>query len=274
MSREKSTIAAVLEVKYKISITPHYIRMVLTGAEVPQFSNTTPGVNNKILIPPPGVKDICFPEWDPVSGRWTEQPEAVRPWIRTFTHRGIDTARREMYIDFAVHGDHSPASAWALHAQPGDKLGVMMRDGLTELYPRADNYLLIGDATAIPVLGVILEDLPPAAKVVAVLEVPGPEDEQSFKTVARADIRWVYNPHPQEGSRLSETVHGLSLPFDAGDTRFGYVAAEYTTVKTIRNYLRHELRWQRAELFAYAYWKAGTSEDGSFMERHLENAEA
>jgi len=55
--------------------------------------------------------------------------------------------------------------AWALNSQIGDQLGVAMRTEPKELYPKdAEWYLLVGDATAIPVLRAILETLPASAK--------------------------------------------------------------------------------------------------------------
>jgi len=58
------TIQQALKVSRKEYITPHYIRIYLTGDDISQFENTTIGVNNKILIPPKGVHEIHFPEFD------------------------------------------------------------------------------------------------------------------------------------------------------------------------------------------------------------------
>ena len=58
------TIQAELTVKRKEYLSPHYIRVFLTGEKVPLFANTTIGVNNKILIPPKGIDRIHFPEFD------------------------------------------------------------------------------------------------------------------------------------------------------------------------------------------------------------------
>lgn len=157
-------IQAELKVSRKEYITPHYIRIYLTGEKVPLFENTTNGVNNKILIPPKGLHKIHFPEFDYKKRQWYPMPEEVRPSVRTYTHRGIDLRTNEIWIDFVAHGDEGPASTWAIAAQPGDVLGVLMKDGKTELYAKAENYLLIADATGIPVIAAILEDLPETAK--------------------------------------------------------------------------------------------------------------
>ena len=52
------------------------------------------------------------------------------------------------------------------------------------LYPLVDNFLLVGDATAIPVLGAILESLPSGSTVQCIIEVYGKEDEQDLQTEA------------------------------------------------------------------------------------------
>src|SRR5699024_10069343 len=164
MSKTLKSIQSVLTVTAKEYITPKYIRIFLTGDSVPLFANTTVGVNNKIVIPPKGLNEIHFPEFDRKAMQWKPLPDAIRPSVRTYTHRGIDLAKNEIWIDFIAHGDEGPASAWAIDAQPGDVLGVLMRDGPSELYRKAENYFLVGDATAIPVLAAILEDLPETAK--------------------------------------------------------------------------------------------------------------
>src|SRR5690606_3291813 len=189
MSKIFKSIKAALTVTRKEYITPHYIRVYLTGEKIPLFNNTTIGVNNKILIPPKGLNEIHFPEIDQQTRQWKPMPDEIRPFIRTYTHRGIDLEKNEIWIDFVAHGEEGPASAWAIHAEPGDVLGVLMKDGKSEPYRRAENYLLVGDATAIPVLGAILEDLPATSKGICILEVQGKEDEQVLHT--KADIEFI-----------------------------------------------------------------------------------
>lgn len=264
------TIQASLRVSRKEYLTPHYIRIYLTGDQVPLIANTTVGVNNKVLVPPKGAEQIHFPEFDYQTMQWKPQAENVRPSVRTYTHRGIDLTTNEIWIDFVAHGDEGPASAWAISAKEGDALGVLMKSGKTELYVKTDNYLLVGDATAIPVLGAILEDLPATAKGTCLIEVGSKDDQQELKTNANIDFMWLHNAHPQNGSKLAKITKLINLP---RENRFAYVAAEFSSVKEIRNYLRKEKGWEREELYAYSYWKSGVAEDQSAADRRKENTE-
>lgn len=257
-------VATVIRKEY---ITPHYIRVYFTGDNISLIANTTVGINNKVLVPPKGLNEIHFPEFDYEKMQWKPQPEELRPKVRTYTHRGIDLEKNEIWIDFVAHGDEGPASAWAIAAKSGDLLGIMMKDGKKELYTKADNYLLAGDATAIPVLGAILEDLPETAKGICIIEVHGKEDEQLLTTKADIKFIWLHNRHPQQESRLAETVKQQNLPLTS---RSGYVAAEFSSVKEIRNYLRKEKNWKQEELYAFSYWKAGVAEDQSASDRRAE----
>jgi len=261
-------IQLALTVSRKEYVTPHYIRVFLTGDNVAAIANTTIGVHTKILIPPKGINKVYIPEFDYEKRQWIPQADDIRPTVRTYTHRGIDLEKKEIWIDFVAHGDEGPASAWAISAQKGDALGVMMKGRKKELHPQAENYLLVGDATAIPLLGAILEALPATAKGRCLIEVYGKEDEQPLQTKADVQIEWLHNQHQQQGSGLAEAVRRLELP---KQNRYAHVAAEFSAVKEIRLYLRKEKRWQREELNAYSYWKSGIAEDQSTMERRQEN---
>jgi NADPH-dependent ferric siderophore reductase len=260
-------IQASLVVSRKVQITPHYIRVFLTGEDVLKFVHATVGVNNKILIPPKGIHEVHFPEFDYEKKQWKPMPDEIRPTVRTYTHRGIDPDKKELWIDFATHGEEGPASSWAIHAREGDALGVLMKSGKKELYTRAENYLLAGDATAIPVLGAILEDLPATAKAVCIIEVQSKEDEQLLSTKADVTFIWLHNPDPLSGSQLAETLKAQQLP---ATNRFAYIAAEFSSVKAIRSFLRKDQGWLQEELYAYSYWKAGVAEDQSAGERRQE----
>ncbi|QNK61600.1 siderophore-interacting protein [Pedobacter sp. PAMC26386] len=277
MSETKNTAPAilrgVLEVKHKVYLTPHYIRITFTGDDVPAFAETTPGVNNKIFIPPAGLNEIHFPDFDFTTGEWTHPPEHLRPAIRTYTHRAFDAKKNEMTIDFVAHGESGPASAWAIHAKAGDRLGVVMKAKESVIYPKADWYLLAADATGIPVIATILETLPSTATGIAYIEIPGKEDEQYLKTEADIQIIWIYNEHPGENRLLADAVRTVKIPEQTHTTRFSYVAAEFSAVKDIRQFLRKEQNWDQSELYAYSYWKYGASEDGSVKARRQEHHE-
>ncbi|WP_292009878.1 siderophore-interacting protein [Chryseobacterium sp.] len=258
-----------LYVNRKEYITPHYIRVYLYGDGLQTVQdNTTVGVNNKILIPPKGADKIYFPKIDSKKMQWIYPPEEVRPTIRTYTHRGVNAKRKELWIDFVSHGDEGPASAWAINAKKGDLLGVLMSNEKTELYKTVQNYVFVGDATAIPVIGSILEELPISAKGVCIIEVFDENDKQNLFTKASIELIWIYNTHPQMGSELANWLKKLPLP---EEDRFAYIAAEFTTVKNIRQYLRKERLWNRDEVSAYSHWKSGISEDRSEAERRKEN---
>jgi len=265
-----TVLRSILSVKRTEYLTPHYIRITLTGDDVALFKEATIGVNNKIFLPPTGVNEIHFPVFNENTEKWDDPPEELKPIVRTYTHRGIDLDKKEMIIDFVAHGDSGPASAWAIQAKPGDLLGVAMKAKISVLYPQADWYLLAGDATGIPVLASILESLPANAKGIAYIEVLSKDEELPLTTAADIQINWVHNPAPGENSLLSDTVRGITLPDHTSITVFGYVAAEFSNVKNIRSFLRKEKGWPQEALYAYSYWRYGKSEDGSVKERQEE----
>lgn len=259
-------VQEVLTLKRKTYLSPHYLRLVFTG-KVETFREATLGDNNKIFVPPQGQDKVHLKTWDAQAGDWVLPPEEVRPIIRTYTLRALDLEQREMTIDFVDHGDEGPASRWAQNVRPGGELGVAMKLHKKELFPVVDHYVLVGDATAIPVLGVILEQLPPTARGHCLIEVHGPEDELPLETRAQIDFGWLHHPTPGKDSPLVERVKGLSLP---QGNRFAFVACEFASVKEIRQYFRKEKGWTKEELYAFSYWKRGAAEDQSAVARREE----
>ncbi|MCW3160293.1 siderophore-interacting protein [Chryseobacterium oryctis] len=257
-----------LQVKNKTYLTPHYLRVYLEGENIKEIENSTIGVNNKICIPPKGVDQIYFPRLDDSHSKWIYPPKEVCPVIRTYTHKGVDFTKNEIWIDFVVHGTEGIASSWAQNAKEGDRLGVLMVKDSIELYKRTENYVLIGDSTAIPVISSILKDLPEEAKGVCIIEVFTENDIQTLETNASIEFKWIFNENPHDGSELYNTVKEIQLP---KENKLAYIAAEYTTVKNLRHYLRKQLLWNVDEVNAYSYWKIGASEDKSEVQRRKEH---
>lgn len=270
MSKKANIQRKVLVLKNREYITPHYVRLTVGGTDVEVFKNATIGVNNKIFIAPEGCDKVYLPEFDFEKRAWAPMDAAIKPTVRTYTHRGINLEKKEMYIDFVAHGDEGPASNFAINAEIGDEIGVAMGGDASELYPLVDWYLLVGDATAIPVLGAILESLPKGVSVDAFIEVQSEEDIQDLKTEAVLNIQWIVNPTPGQNSVLAANVMELVKEKEFVSSKFGYVAAEFSTVKELRNFLRKESKWDREELNAYSYWKYGKAESASEADRRAE----
>lgn len=250
-------------------LSPHLIRIKLKVEAIHEFQNATIGDNNKILVPPPGVNKIYFPETDPETGAPLVAPEHLTPVRRTYTHSGIDLDRGEIFIDFVHHGDNGPASAWALNCEVGDVLGIMMRTHPKELFPTVDHLFLIGDATALPAIMAMLKQASKQTRVTAIIEVHGQEDQLELPDNDNINIHWLHNQSPEKGSKLAEKAMSLPLP---EESRFAFVAAEFDTVKELRNYFRKEKQWDRTELSAYSYWRSGVAEDRSEKDRRQERA--
>jgi len=76
---------AILTVKQKTFLTPHYIRVILEGAALETFAAARVGDNNKIIVPQEGI-----PLMLPDNPRSLTQEQAQRPIIRTYTMRNLD----------------------------------------------------------------------------------------------------------------------------------------------------------------------------------------
>ena len=234
-------IRSAFIVKNKQYLTPHLIRVIfeIDEKQAELLANVRSGSNNKIFIPT---------EEDGVS------------LVRTYTNRKIDLENRELTIDFVAHGDNGPASAWALKACTGDVLEVGMKESTRPLVPDADFYLLAGDATALPVICAIAEQLPSYVSAKILLEISGKEDELILCSAADISVEWLHNPHPEKGSKLAETVKSVQFP--SGVLKeYVYIAAEYTTVHELRTYFKTTLDWDPHGMYICSYWKAGQAEN-------------
>lgn len=241
-SMKTRKIRSVFIVKNKKFITPHLIRVVfeIDESQAELLASVHSGSNNKIFIP-------------------SSSKDSNEPLVRTYTNRKIDVENRELTVDFVSHGDHGPASAWALTTVPGDSLEIGMKESTRPLVPDADFYLLVGDATALPVICSIVEQLPSYVTAKVLLEVHGKEDELVLCSAADISVEWLHNPQPEKGSRLAEYTRKVVFPLGVLK-EYVYIAAEYTTVHELRSYFKTTLQWDSHDIYACSYWKAGQSE--------------
>lgn len=264
-------ISATLRLTRRETLAPSMLRIYLSGDDAPRFADATVGLNNKVLIPPPGVDEVHFPTRDPVTGRQRPADIAVRPAMRTYTHRGYRADTNEVFIDVVLHDQDGPAAQWARHAPIGAPIGVLMKAGPAELCVEAPSYVLAADGAGLPVLAAILESRAEDATGEAYIEIPHERERIELQHPRGMTIHWLVTP-PDGESPLPAAIR--ANPRLRSSESFAYVAAEYRAVKAIRGIMREVHERSPKSYYAYSYWKRGVAEDRSEVDRRAERDSA
>jgi NADPH-dependent ferric siderophore reductase len=212
---------------------------------------------------------------------FNELPAKERPTVRTYTVRSVDAERREISIDFVVHGEHGVAGPWAASATPGRPAYLTSPNGAYAPDPAADWHLLAGDEAAVPAIGAALEALPDNAIGKVFIEVAGPEDEIALSAPAGVEVRWIYR-----GGRadlVPEDVAGDNAPLIAAVREAGWLPGQaqvfiHGEAQTVMHNLRPYIRKERGVDAKWAasisgYWRRGRTEE-TFRQWKRELAEA
>lgn len=255
-ARRKRTVnrARVLRTEW---LTDHLLRVVVGGETLAGFQvgeNTDSYV--KLLFPVPGV---AYPEPFDIDAIRGEMPREAWPRMRTYTVRAFDPARRELTLDFVVHGDEGLAGPWAMNARPGDEMLFLGPGGGYAPDPDADWHLLVGDESALPAIAASLEALPAGVPVRVFVEVPTPADELNLTTAANAEITWLHRNRGPVGDGLVDAVRSLDFP--TGRVH-AFVHGEAGFVKQLRRLLRIERGVPMEWLSISGYWRSGDDDEG------------
>jgi NADPH-dependent ferric siderophore reductase len=122
-----------------------------------------------------------------------------------------------------------------------------------------DWYLLAGDETALPSIARRLEELPPTARAIVVLEVADATEELALDSRASIDLTWLHRDGAEPGTTdlLERAIRDLELPNGDG---FAWVAAEADAVRPLRTHLREERGLPKAWTRITGYWKRGSAD--------------
>jgi NADPH-dependent ferric siderophore reductase len=210
----------------------------------------------KLLFPPAGAPyDVPYD----VEEIREQQPRELWPVTRTYTVRAWDAAAGELTVDFVHHGDEGLAGPWAAGAQPGDLIQLMGPGGAYAPHPDADWHLLAGDEAALPAIAATLERLPAGTRALVVVEVAGPEEEQTDVVAADGvELVWVHRGDAAPGEALVAAVRGARLPDGTGHV---FVHGEAAAVRELRRHLRAERGLDPEFTSISGYWRRGDTED-------------
>jgi len=236
----------VVQVAHVEPISPEMRRITFAGAALDGFVSAGADDHVKLFFPAPGQEQPVMP---------TATLGEVKPIARDYTPRRFDPVRRELTIEFVLHGE-GPAATWASQAVPGQVLGVGGPKGSFLIPDNYDTYVLAGDACALPAIARFLEEMRPGARALVLIEVADGREERHLPTAANAKIRWLHRDGKPAGTPdlLHAALRNLSLP--KGETH-AWLAGEIETVSRLRSYLIEEEGLPRAQIRAAGYWRHG-----------------
>jgi NADPH-dependent ferric siderophore reductase len=232
-------------------LTPSLVRVVLGGDGLAGFTmvDATDAYVNLAFAPASASYGDRF---DPAEVRAT-RPRDEWPARRRYTVRRWDEDRRELTVDFVVHGDQGVAGPWASAAAPGDVLVLEGPGGGYRPDASADWHLLVGDESALPAIAASLEAMPADALAVVRLACDGPAHELDLPSDATVDVEWLHR------AGTARDVHLLldsvqRIPFPRG-TVHAFVHGEAEEIRGVRRHLLAERGLERAQMSCSPYWR-------------------
>jgi NADPH-dependent ferric siderophore reductase len=263
------------------NLTPHIVRVVLGGSGFDTFApNDYTDAYVKIVFVRDDVDVATLPQ--PLTlDSFNELPVEHRPTVRTYTVRNVDGERRELTIDFVVHGDHGVAGPWAAAAKPGQRAFLMGPSGAYAPDPAADWHLIAGDEAALPAIGAALEAMADNAVGKVFIEVAGPEDEIPLTAPEGVGVNWIYRggradlvPEDRAGDNSPLIAAVKETNWLPGQVQVFIHGEAQAVMHNLRPYIRKErgveAKWANS---ISGYWRRGRTEE-TFRQWKRELAQA
>ncbi|WP_375388501.1 siderophore-interacting protein [uncultured Amnibacterium sp.] len=206
----------------------HLVRVTVGGDELAGFASVGPADHVKVFLPTSGgvvARDYTPSEYRPVGA----------------------SSGPELDLDFVVHGEEGPASAWALTAAPGDEVSFGGPRG-SRLAPSGyRNALVIADPSGLPALRRWVRAFAGVVPVHALLfggaEAVGYLDDAELAAAT-----------PQVLAAEHDLVEVVASQ-DLDDDSFVFAAGEATALVPVRRHLRERL--PKEHLSLHGYWRRG-----------------
>jgi len=249
-------------------VTPHMVRVVLGGNGFDTFEpNKFTDAYCKVLFVRDDIEFAALPA--PLTlNSFQTLPAERQPPIRTLTVRRADPDKREIAIDFVVHGDHGVAGPWASSAQPGQPAYLMGPSGAYAPDPTADWHLIAGDESALPAIASALEALPADAVAQVFVEVSGPDDEIELHSPADLNVKWIYRGGRADlvaADRAGDHAPLISAVKEAdwlpGQVQVFIHGEAQTVMHNLRPYVRKERGVEAEWASISGYWRRGRTEE-------------
>ncbi|KAA1417778.1 siderophore-interacting protein [Nocardioides humilatus] len=215
----------VADVLRREQVTPHLVRLTLSGPGLEHFLST-------------GIAD----EWVGliVPGQFQSRYYTVRSWD------GV-----ELSLDVVVH-DVGLVTEWAKGECVGDQVTITDPKGSFAMPEDAAWLLLVGDLTAMPAMARIAATHSASVPTRIWAEVPDQPDELDGYLPEGVDITWL-SLAEENSSKLAAVVERIDWP--EGDGYF-WMAGESGQMRAIRKHLMRERKLPSTAYDVMGYWRS------------------
>ncbi|NQX10698.1 siderophore-interacting protein [Microbacteriaceae bacterium VKM Ac-2855] len=245
------------EVVRSMYVTPHMVRVTITGPDLERFEYR--GFDQWFRLAIPTSDDTRFDRLpDKIDTRgylaYLMLPRSTRPVIRNYTVRAYRALEREIDIDFVVHGDAGVAAPWSRTVQPGTPVAFIDQGCGYSPVP-ADRQLLVADETGLPAVAGILRDMPRDSVGDAIIELPDLADVQETDAPEGMTVRWVVRAaDARPGTAALETLRALEPPTG---TVSAFVVGESGLATGGRRHLVNDRGVPKSNVTFCGYYKLG-----------------
>ncbi|TMR91504.1 siderophore-interacting protein [Nonomuraea basaltis] len=245
--------------------SPSFVTLTVQGPDLADFDPMGFDQACRLFFRRDGQRELAMPTAS--HNGWLAQfmlmRSATRPWVRLYTVRAFRPEECELDIEFVLHGDAGPASAFASRARPGDPVGLFPEGIGYVPTPTAQSQLLVADESAVPALLSILEQAPADLTGDAYLEVPTGDDIRPVPAPAGVTVHWLpRDDHSAIPGRLALQTLTSSWKLPPEQRIYCWVAGESGLATGLRRHLVKEQGVPKSDVSFLGYWKHGKSSPG------------
>lgn len=211
-------------------ILPWYRRITFSG----------PAFINSIELYPSAWVRLWVPSLD--------DPSNLRQ--RGYTLVNPDKASGTFALDFVLHEPAGAASNWAKNAKLGESVEIATSLAKLKLDTSLKNFLLLGDATAIPAINSLINALHETAQITVIIQDEHPD-------TAALPIRQTSNASLTIVKTSDELLELLATQKPDLATSYVWAAGERKVIAQIRELVRKQWQLPKTQQHTQYYWIEG-----------------
>lgn len=239
----------VVEVVQRDEITTRMLRLTFEGDGLRELVAPEPASSVRLLVPSPGADELVLPEW---NGNEFLLPGGERPALRTFTPLRFDAETGRIELEVVRHPG-GVVSGWAETAGPGDRAAISGPGRGWELDRSVGTLHLLGDETALPAIGQLIELTDPSVAITVDIEVE--TDEAIQRLPGRTGVEAAWHVRGADDAPGATLVRAATSITDVDADVHIWAAGEAASMQAIRKHCFDALGLSRSQTTIRGYWK-------------------